>query len=88
MEMEVTKNEDKQLEIRLKDVDVIVLKLIVEKLNGIKDVEFAACTVEHPLLGTQKLFVKTKKGEPSKLIEKVIEELKTEVNKFSSNFKK
>ena len=88
MEIEVLKEDKKMLELRVTDTDVTLLKLIVEKLNQIKDVEFAACKLEHPTSEVQRLIVKTKKEEPLKLIQETVEEISSDIEKFAGNFKK
>ena len=88
MDIEIIKNEKKELEVKFSGVDTSIVRLLVEKLNDEKDVEFAATKVEHPISGNQLLVIKTKKKEPLELVTKNLEILQKEVNEFSDNFKK
>ncbi|MFH2106884.1 MAG: RpoL/Rpb11 RNA polymerase subunit family protein [Candidatus Micrarchaeota archaeon] len=88
MEIEILKKEKKHLELRVSDVDQIILRLLVDKLNANKNVEFAACKIEHPTSGIQRMIVKTKKDEPMDLVLEALEETTKEVKEFASNFKK
>ncbi|HSB47729.1 MAG TPA: RpoL/Rpb11 RNA polymerase subunit family protein [Candidatus Bilamarchaeum sp.] len=87
MEVKILVNEKNTLEMELGDTDVSLAQLLAEKLNEEKDVEFASYKLEHPLVGSPKLFVRTKKGEPAKLVLEKLEEIKKEVADFRDQFK-
>ena len=86
MEAKILVNEKNTLELELVGMDHSLAQLIAEKLNQDKEVEFAAYKVEHPIVSSPKLFVKTKKGEASKLVLKKLEEIKKEVTEFKKEF--
>jgi DNA-directed RNA polymerase subunit L len=86
MEVKILVNEKNTLEMDLGDVDQSLAQLLAEKLNEDKDVEFASYKVEHPLVAAPKLYVRTKKGDPSKLVLEKLEEIKKEVGEFKSQF--
>jgi DNA-directed RNA polymerase subunit L len=86
MEAKILINEKNTLEMELGDTDVSLAQLLAEKLNEEKDVEFASYKLEHPLIGAPKLFVRTKKGDPSKLVLEKLEEIKKEVADFRDQF--
>jgi len=86
MEVKILVNEKNVLEMELGDADQSLAQLLAEKLNDDKDVEFASYKVEHPLIGTPKLYVRTKKGEPVKLVLEKLEEIKGELSEFRKQF--
>jgi DNA-directed RNA polymerase subunit L len=86
MEVKVLLNEKNTLELELGNADQSLGQLLAEKLSAEKDVEFAASKVEHPLLGSVKLMVKTKKGDPAKLVLEKLDEIKSEVSDFRKKF--
>jgi len=87
MEVKILTNEKNVLEMELKGADPSLAQLLAEKLSDEKDVEFASSKVEHPLLGEPKLYIRTKKGEPGKLVLEKLEEIKKEVSDFRAQFK-
>lgn len=86
MEVKILVNDKNTMELELGGVDVSLAQLLAEKLNEEKDVDFASYKLEHPLVGSPKLFVRTKKGEPGKLVLEKLEEIKKEVADFRSQF--
>ena len=84
--MKILIEEKNTLEMELEGVDQSLVQLISEKLNEDKDVEFASFKVEHPILGSPKLIVKTKKGDATKLVLGTLAELKKEVADFKKQF--
>ena len=86
MEVKILVNEKNTIELELSGVDVSLAQLLAEKLNEEKDVDFASYKLEHPLIGSPKLFLRTKKGEPMKLVLEKLEEIKKEVSDFRDQF--
>ncbi|MEW6036492.1 MAG: DNA-directed RNA polymerase subunit L [Candidatus Micrarchaeota archaeon] len=86
MEMKVLLNEKNTLEMELTGADQSLAQLLAEKLNDEKDVEFASYKVEHPLVTSPKLIVRTKKGEPAKLVLEKLEEIRKELADFRGQF--
>lgn len=86
MEVRILVNEKNTLELELCGMDSSLAQLLAEKLSAEKDVAFAACKVEHPLIGSPKLVVKTKKTDAAKLVLEKIEEIKKDVADFRSAF--
>ncbi|MFH0736994.1 MAG: DNA-directed RNA polymerase subunit L [Candidatus Micrarchaeota archaeon] len=86
MDAKVLSNEKNTLEMELTGMDQSLAQLLAEKLNQEKDVEFASYKVEHPLLGNPKLYVRTKKGEPAKLVLEKLDEMKKELLGFKEQF--
>jgi len=86
MEVRILVNDKNTLELELKGSDPSLAQLIAERLNQEKDVEFAASKLEHPLVGSPKLYVKTIKGDASKLVLEIIDKIKKEVTEFRDEF--
>ncbi len=87
MEVKILTNEKNVLEMELRGADSALAQLLAEKLGEDKDVEFASSKVEHPLVGEPKLYIRTKKGEPAKLVLEKLEEVTQEVTDFRAQFK-
>jgi DNA-directed RNA polymerase subunit L len=87
MDVKILTNEKNVLEMELKGADQSLAQLLAEKLSDDKDVEFASFKVEHPLVGEPKIFVRTKKGEPGKLVLEKLDEIKKEVTEFKAQFR-
>ncbi len=86
MEVKVLLKEKNVIELELSSIDQSLAQLISEKLNQDKDVEFASYKVEHPLLSSPKLYVRTKKGDASKLVLEKISEVHKELADFRKQF--
>jgi DNA-directed RNA polymerase subunit L len=86
MEVKILSNEKNTLEMELAGADQSLAQLLAEKLSEDKDVEFASFKVEHPLVALPKLLVRTKKGEPAKLVLEKLAEIKSEVAEFRKQF--
>lgn len=86
MEVKILVNEKNTLEIELVGGDSSLAQLLAEKLNQEKDVEFAAYKMEHPIISSPKLIVRTKKSDPSKLVLEKLNDIKKEVAEFKESF--
>lgn len=86
MEVRIIVNEKNTLEMELIGADQTLAQLLAEKLTGDKDVEFASYKVEHPLMANPKMLVRTKKGDPAKIVLAKLEEIKSEVSEFRKQF--
>ncbi len=86
MEVRILVNEKNTLEMELIGADQSLAQLLAEKLGSDKDVEFASYKVEHPIIANPKLIVRTKKGEPGKIVLEKLAELKSEVAEFRKQF--
>ncbi|MBI5046609.1 hypothetical protein HZC07_02660 [Candidatus Micrarchaeota archaeon] len=81
MEVKILINEKNVLEVEL-DSDQSLAQLIAERLTKESDVEFAAFKKEHPIIGRPKIYLKTKKSSPVKLLLEVISQVKDEMSDF------
>jgi DNA-directed RNA polymerase subunit L len=86
MEVRILVNEKNTLELEFVGGDQSLAQILADKLNSDKDVEFASFKVEHPIIGFPKLLVRTKKGDPSKLVLEKLAEIKSEVADFRKQF--
>lgn len=86
MDIKILTSEKNTLEMELGGVDQSLAQLIAEKLNEDSSIEFAACKMEHPLIGSPKLFVRTKKGDSTKLVLEKLEEIKKDLTTFKNEF--
>lgn len=86
MTIKILRKEKDILEIDLGEIDQSIAQRLVEKLTQTKGVEFAACKVQHPVVGTPQLIVKTKGVNAAELIAKKLEEMKEEVSEFRKQF--
>lgn len=86
MEVKILVKEKNILELEFSGGDQSLAQMLAEKLNEDKSVEFAAYKVDHPLVALPRLFVRTKKGDPSKLVLEKLEEIKGEVVEFRKQF--
>jgi DNA-directed RNA polymerase subunit L len=87
MDVKILTNEKNVLEMELKGADQSLAQLLAERLGEDKDVEFASFKVEHPIVGEPKIYVRTKKGEPGKLVLEKLDEIKKEVTEFKAQFR-
>lgn len=86
MDVKILVNEKNVLEMEMDGADASLAQLLAERLSGDKDVEFASYKVEHPLVARPKLYVRTKKGEPAKLVLETLREIRKEVADFRKQF--
>lgn len=75
VEVKVERKDKNHVEIMLVGEDLAMAKAIREELLQNDDVEFAGVTKDHPEIGHPKLIVKTKKGDPIKLVIKSAEKI-------------
>jgi len=87
MDVKILTNEKNVLEMELRGADQSLAQLLAEKISEDKDVEFASFKVEHPIVGEPKIYVRTKKGEPGKLVLEKLDEIKKEVTEFKAQFR-
>ena len=86
MEINTLKKTEKELELEVVDEDETILNPITHLLTEHKDVEYAACIVDHPLSNKRRLFFRVKKGKPEDLLKKIVKQLEDEVREFGSYF--
>ena len=89
MEINIIKKEKKELEFEIGGgEDTTLAEVIVFKLNSYPDVDFAAYKIEHPLVTSPRIYLRVKKGNPVKVMEKALDELKKEIADFRDHITK
>lgn len=78
--------EKNQIEMEITGIDTSLLYYLVEKLNAMPGVEFAAMKKEHPLIDVQKLIVKTKSENAANVALKALKEIEEETENFKKKF--
>ena len=87
MKLNFIVKEKNTLEAEVEGFDTSLLNGLVEKLSGMKNVEFVAYKVDHPLVGTPKLIIKTKGStDAASVAIKALEELEAEAQEFRKKF--
>ena len=86
MKVNILVQEKDTLELELVDSDQSLAQILAERLSADPRVEFAAHKMEHPLIGSPKLIVRSKKGDPAKIVLEKIEEIKKDVSEFRKEF--
>lgn len=88
MEIEVIKNERDYLEVALKgDVEIGLPNALKEILLEDKDVEFAACKLDHPLVASPVLMVRVSDGTALSALRSAIKKLKKQASDFKDAIK-
>lgn len=87
MEIEIRKNEKDYLELELKGEDFGFGQTIKELLFEDKDVEFAACRLDHPITANPVLMIRTKKGSPVFALKSAIKKLRKQATEFRDELK-
>ncbi|VVC01892.1 DNA-directed RNA polymerase subunit L [uncultured archaeon] len=87
MEIETKKNEKDYLEIEIKGEDVGFAQALKELLFEDKDVEFAACRMDHPQAANPVLIIRTKKGSPMFALKNALKKLRKEAADFKDELK-
>ena len=82
MEVNLLRKEKTEMEFEIVGEDSTLPELLVHRLNDMAEVESAAYKAEHPLIPRPQIFVKVKKGDPAKAVEKAIDSLTKEVAEF------
>jgi DNA-directed RNA polymerase subunit L len=88
VEIKVLNEEKNVLEFEIVGEDSTLPEILVHKLNQMPEVDFAAYKIDHPLVGSPKIFLRTKKGAPAAAIHKAVEALVTEIAEFREGISK
>ena len=75
MELQIIKNENKELTIEFQSGDLTMPDLIASELLNNPDVEFAGVKKDHPEVGKPILVVKTNKKKAMEAVEKALENI-------------
>jgi DNA-directed RNA polymerase subunit L len=83
MSLEIVKSEKNFLELKYKGDAHTILNLIKKRLLEDKNVSFAGYNKPHPLINESILVIKTKKGDPKKVLKKNIDAVTKELKKLT-----
>ncbi|UCF12767.1 MAG: hypothetical protein JSW06_00530 [Thermoplasmatales archaeon] len=86
MDVKTIKKTKTELEIEVIDENETILNPIIHILSENKDIEYATCIADHPLINKRRLFIRVKKGNPNEFLKKAVKQLGDEVKKFGKNF--
>lgn len=87
MKLNVKAMEANYLEIEFEDEDFALPNALRELLISDKEVEFAACKVDHPQAGKPLLIIRTKSKNPLDLLSAAVDELKEQAEEFKGALK-
>ena len=88
MEVKVDAKGDKHWIVTLVGEDHSVANLVTERLLKDADVVFAAYVLDHPVIGSPKIIVKTKKGSAYDALKKAVDKAADDVSDFKAKVKK
>ena len=87
MKLTVLRATDNELEVEVVGENETLLNPIKQALLADKDVEFAEYIIEHPLLATPKVFMRTKgKTKPQAVLKRTVKSLVSEFDAFEDAF--
>ncbi len=88
MELNVIKKDKNLLEVEVKGREVGFVNLIKEELWNDKSVDEAAYIKEHPYMSEPKIYVKTKKKKPKKVVENAVKRIQVQLKELKRGFKR
>ncbi len=86
MKLEFLTDEKDEVKVKLLGEDKAICALVVEKLVANKDVEFAGCNDDHPLLGNPVITVKGKGAKKS--LAEAVDEVKKDLKELEKQVEK
>jgi DNA-directed RNA polymerase subunit L len=86
MEVKILKNEAQEISFELIGADPSLPQLLVEKLNADKSVEFAAYKVDHPIIASPIVIVKTKKEKAKDTVIRALKLVAQDMEDFKKSF--
>lgn len=81
-------DEDKHVEVLLEGEEHSLPNVLKDILLESDDVEFAAYVIDHPLVGSPKLIIKTKRKKARETLKNAIETLQERLKEFETALKK
>jgi DNA-directed RNA polymerase subunit L len=88
MELDIIKDEGKEMVIEFNTSDFTLPDLIASVLNKDKDVSFAGAYKDHPEIGKPRLVVKTEKKKPKEALAKALKEIEGELSDLKEKVSK
>ena len=87
MEIEIIKNEKDYLELTLKGEEYGIANMLKELLLDYEKVEFAAYRMDHPVIASPVLVIRTKEGTPIAALKSAVKKLKKQATDFRDALK-
>jgi DNA-directed RNA polymerase subunit L len=87
MEIEIIKNEKDYLELTLKGEEYGIANMLKELLLDDEKVEFAAYRMDHPVIASPVLVIRTKEGTPLAALKSAVKKLKKQATDFRDALK-
>ncbi|MFA6489382.1 MAG: DNA-directed RNA polymerase subunit L [Candidatus Micrarchaeia archaeon] len=87
MEIEVVKNEKDYLEVTLKGEEYGMANMLKELLLEDENVEFAAYRLDHPIVASPVLMIRTSSGTPLNALKSAVKRLKKMATEFRDAIK-
>ncbi len=87
-EINVIKNESKELILEFESGDTTIPDLITAEISGMSDVAFVGVTKDHPEIGKPQLIIKTQKKKASEVLEKALENLDKQISEIKEGIGK
>ena len=78
MEFDIEELSKKEIVVHVDEKDPTIFQLLVERLNKMPDVEFAAYRWDHPLSSSPEMRLRVKKGSAKDFLLNVVEDIKKE----------
>ena len=88
MRIEVVKSAEKELELRIEGEGHTLLNLLVDELNNLENVSFAAYSIDHPLFPVVRLRIVTSEGSPADALKEAWKRLEEALKALKSEFQK
>jgi len=82
LEIRVLEKTGRSLELEVKGEGHTLLNMLVDFLNRRPDVEYASYVIEHPLVGTPRLLIRTKNRDPVEVLDEALDEIEKLLNTF------
>jgi len=87
MDLKTIKKTAKELELEVIDENETILNPITHRLLAHKDIDYAACIVDHPLSNKRRLYLRVNNGKPEEVLKKAVKQLADEAKEFSTFLK-
>ncbi|HLC59447.1 MAG TPA: DNA-directed RNA polymerase subunit L [archaeon] len=88
MELEVVKKEKNSITIQIKGENDTLVNLLREELWNDKNISEAAVLKDHPFTHNPKILVNVNSGDPVDALQKAVDRIKDNVEKFRKAFDK
>ncbi len=86
MELKIIEQTEKKLVIDIVGEDHTFCNALKDELAQDENIKFASYRIDHPLLGTPRILIEMKKGEPIKALQGAAKRLKKNLEKIREEF--